>query len=254
MSSINPDSSRPRPPRAPRPDDATEAGAAPFEGRPGRRHGSGPEDDGPEPPLRRDEFRRGPGPFGPHGHHRPPQGGWGRGEGPMERQERPDPAAMAEQLFTKADVNGDGTLTQAELTAFYQEMASRRPARPTMPPELAPDSAQLVADPRAASSTAKVAAESSTVSDILASGLTQSAAETPNSEPAASDALDPTGLQSEVLAWLASLQEDPQFASLSEEQQQQLLQASQAVSALDPADPSFSEALQALLQSYGLAE
>lgn len=257
MSSINPDSSRPRPPRPPRFEDTSEGDAGPLEGHPRQRPGFPAGEGRPdsEPGFPRDVFQRGPRHgFGPHGHPRPPHNGAPSGEGPLERPAPPDPAKMAEQLVAKADTDSDGVLTVAELSAYYQEMSAfRRPGASESPagPEM------LAIEPQAdaeALSEAGEATEPTTVSDILTAGLTSSVTETSSTEQQVGESNEPVDLQNQMLAWLASILQDPRFVELPEEQQLQIQEAAQAVKALDPTDPSYLESLQALLQTYGLAD
>jgi len=58
---------------------------------------------------------------------------------------------------------------------------------------------------------------------------------------------DPAAIKENVLAQLTALKQDPQFAKMSREQQQAIVQATQVVASLDPKDPDFLPKLQQLL-------
>ncbi|HEY9857377.1 MAG TPA: hypothetical protein V6D05_16660 [Stenomitos sp.] len=271
MSSINPDSSRPRTPRARRPEEALGAPSGQLEGRSGRESRSSSEERGygPEAGFPRDEFRRGHRPegHGPHGHHRPPHGP--REGAGMNRPVPPDPATMVERLIAKADANGDGMLTRDELQTFFQARQSERmapldPATVTPPATSADPTTPDVGDLLTAGLLDTEGTLDQTSADLVSDPASEAVAADPTEQQASGTVAtdptteattpDPATLQQQVLGWLASIQQDPQYASLSADQQQQIQAASDAVKALDPADPTFLESLQTLLQASGLAE
>ncbi len=212
------------------------------------------------------------GPIHGRGHRRGGRHGMGfwRQLGWSQGAQQADPQQMADQIWSKLDPSGSGTITKAQFEQFIEQRAEQgqqTAADPmTAPTALADTSNDPSSDPNALADTsndpssdpnalADTSNDPSSDPNALADASNDPSSDpTALADPAASSASgsaasanDPATIQQEILTQIQQYEQSSDYTSLSAADQQSVQQTATAISQLDPTDPAFMTNLSNLL-------